>query len=109
MFTIRFCFENGDPVEASAQEGDNLLEIARRHNVAIDAPCSGNASCGKCRVQLLKGQLKSERTRHITRAEYGAGWRLMRRRRCFGAGYCFCLPLPHEDRGSRKRRRSGDL
>lgn len=38
MFTIRFCFENGDPVEASAQEGDNLLEIARRHNVAIDAP-----------------------------------------------------------------------
>lgn len=76
MFTIRFCFENGDLVEASAQEGDNLLEIARRHNVAIDAPCSGNASCGKCRVQLLKGQLKSERTRHITRAEYGAGWRL---------------------------------
>ncbi|WP_434309707.1 corrinoid activation/regeneration protein AcsV [Hominifimenecus sp. rT4P-3] len=76
MFTIRFCFENGDFVVASASEGDSILELAQRHNVAIDAPCSGNASCGKCRVQLIKGEVKSEQTRHITKAEYAAGWRL---------------------------------
>ena len=56
--------------------GDNLLELARRSNVAIDAPCSGNGSCGKCRVKLVEGQLESLKSRHITEEEYEAGWRL---------------------------------
>jgi len=56
--------------------GDNLLELARRANVAIDAPCSGNGSCGKCRVQLLSGELESIPSRHISQEEYDAGWRL---------------------------------
>ena len=51
MFKITFAFEDGSVVETYANAGDNLLEIARDSNVAIDAPCSGNASCGKCRVQ----------------------------------------------------------
>lgn len=55
MFEIIFQIENGEPVSASANTGDNLLEVARSSNVAIDAPCSGNASCGKCRVKLLEG------------------------------------------------------
>ncbi len=44
--------------------------------MAIDAPCSGNASCGKCRVQLIKGELDSKKTLHISDEEYQAGWRL---------------------------------
>ena len=70
MFTIEFRFENSAPVKAYAHEGENLLEVARKNNVAIDAPCSGNASCGKCRVRLIGGTLKSEKTRHITEEEY---------------------------------------
>ena len=76
MFTIEFRFENSAPVKAYAHEGENLLEVARKNNVAIDAPCSGNASCGKCRVRLIGGTLKSEKTRHITEEEYAEGWRL---------------------------------
>ena len=45
-------------------------------NVAIDAPCSGNGSCGKCRVKLLGGNLESVQTRHISDEEYAEGWRL---------------------------------
>ena len=56
--------------------GDNLLELARRGNVAIDAPCSGNGSCGKCRVRLLEGDLESLHSRHISDEEWELGWRL---------------------------------
>ena len=41
MFKVTFSFEDGSVVEAYANAGDNLLEVARGANVAIDAPCSG--------------------------------------------------------------------
>ena len=51
MYQVIFTFENGaTPVTATAAPGETLLETARAANVAIDAPCSGNGSCGKCRV-----------------------------------------------------------
>lgn len=76
MLKVSFQIENGEVVQAFANGGDNLLEIARKNNVVIDAPCSGNASCGKCKVKLISGNLQSEQTRHITEEEYKAGWRL---------------------------------
>lgn len=76
MFKVTFAFEDGNVVETFANTGDNLLEIAREANVAIDAPCSGNAVCGKCRVQLRSGELDSKKTLHISDEEYESGWRL---------------------------------
>ena len=73
---VTFQIEGATPVTIECNAGDNLLELARRANVAIDAPCSGNGSCGKCRVQLIEGQLESIPSRHITDEEYNAGWRL---------------------------------
>ena len=73
---VTFQIEGGSPVQIECNAGDNLLELARRANVAIDAPCSGNGSCGKCRVKLVEGQLESLRSRHISDEEYNAGWRL---------------------------------
>ena len=74
MYKVTFAFEDGNVVETFANTGDNLLEIAREANVAIDAPCSGNASCGKCRVQLKSGELDSKKTLHISEEEYQEGW-----------------------------------
>ncbi|MCI6996242.1 MAG: corrinoid activation/regeneration protein AcsV [Eubacterium sp.] len=76
MYKVTFRFENGDAVEGYAADEENLLDVARKTNVAIDAPCSGNGSCGKCRVKLLKGTLDSPKTRHISEEEYAQGWRL---------------------------------
>ena len=73
---VTFQIEGATPVTIECNAGDNLLELARRANVAIDAPCSGNGSCGKCRVKLVEGQLESLKSRHITDEEYEAGWRL---------------------------------
>ena len=47
---VTFQIEGATPVIMECNAGDNLLELARRGNVAIDAPCSGNGSCGKCRT-----------------------------------------------------------
>lgn len=76
MYKVTFQFESGERLETFATSGENLLEVARKTNVAIDAPCSGNGSCGKCRVHLLKGELDSKKTRHITDEEFEEGWRL---------------------------------
>ncbi len=76
MFQVTFTFENQPPVVVTAPPEASLLEVAREANVAIDAPCSGNGSCGKCKVKLLEGQLDSPKTGHISEEEYADGWRL---------------------------------
>ena len=73
---VTFQIEGGNPVVIECNAGDNLLELARRANVAIDAPCSGNGSCGKCRVKLIEGEVETIKSRHITAEEFDAGWRL---------------------------------
>ena len=76
MSKVIFQIEGGSPVSIECNAGDNLLELARRANVAIDAPCSGNGSCGKCRVKLIEGKLDTIPSRHITPEEVEAGWYL---------------------------------
>jgi uncharacterized 2Fe-2S/4Fe-4S cluster protein (DUF4445 family) len=61
---------------APALAGETLLEAAKKVNLAIDAPCSGNGTCGKCRVKLLAGEAASEESRHIAPEEYAEGHRL---------------------------------
>ena len=73
---VTFQIEGAAPVTIECNAGDNLLELARRGNVAIDAPCSGNGSCGKCRVRLVEGELESLRSRHVSDEEWELGWRL---------------------------------
>ena len=76
MAEIIFQIENGGEIRVSANAGDNLLEIARGANIAIDAPCSGNGACGKCRVKLLEGEVDGQKTSHISQEDYDDGWRL---------------------------------
>lgn len=76
MYKVTFKFENSEDVTVFAAFGESLLEVARKTNVAIDAPCSGNASCGKCKVKLIGGELESKKTHHISDEEYAQGWRL---------------------------------
>ena len=76
MPKVIFQIEGASVVEINCNAGDNLLEVARRANVAIDAPCSGNGSCGKCRVKLVEGELETIPSRHISQEEFEAGWRL---------------------------------
>lgn len=103
---VTFQIQGSAPVEIECNAGDNLLELARRANVAIDAPCSGNGSCGKCRVQLLSGELESVPSRHITPEEYEAGWRLSCN--CKVAGDCTVL-VPDIASAYQSRMKTADL
>ena len=76
MPKITFKHEDNSSVSIDVAEGVSLLEAARLANVAIDAPCSGNGSCGKCRVRIAEGTAESEFTRHINKEDEEQGWRL---------------------------------
>lgn len=86
MHQVIFQVEGADSdVMYSAPPGSTLLDAARAANVAIDAPCSGNESCGKCRVKLISGELEVRSTTHISERELQEGWRLA------------CASVPVED------------
>ena len=106
MAKVIFQLEGADSVAIEANAGDNLLELARRANVAIDAPCSGNGSCGKCRVQLLEGQLETIPSRHISEEEFAAGWRLSCN--CKVVGDCTVL-VPDIASAYQSRMKTADL
>ena len=106
MAKVIFQIEGGNPVEIVGNPGDNLLELARRANVAIDAPCSGNGSCGKCRVKLIEGELETLPSRHITEEEFTAGWRLSCN--CKVAGDCTVF-VPDIASAYQSRMKTADL
>ena len=76
MFLITFRCEDEPDALVSAAAGENLLKVARRAGIAVNAPCSGNGSCGKCLVQLAEGHLDSPKFFYISDTDYAEGWRL---------------------------------
>ena len=76
MFLITFRCEDEPDALVSAAAGENLLKVARRAGIAVNAPCSGNGSCGKCLVQLVEGHLDSPKSFYISDKDYAEGWRL---------------------------------
>jgi len=59
-----------------ADDDENLLEVAMKYGVHINASCGGNASCGKCRVRIVEGNVYSTDHTKIPENEYNAGIRL---------------------------------
>lgn len=76
MYNIIFKVEGGDDVKIAAAMGDNLLQTAIRAGVVIDAPCSGNGTCGKCRVRLISGAVDFLPSPHLDKEDSDDGWRL---------------------------------
>ena len=106
MSKILFEIEGAQSVTIECNPGDNLLELARRANVAIDAPCSGNGSCGKCRVRLTAGELDSLPSRHISDEEWENGWRLSCNSRVVGDATVF---VPDIASAYQSRMKTADL
>ena len=76
MPKVSFRLSEKETIDVNVETGQRLMDIARNSGIYIDAPCSGNGTCGKCRVQILSGEAESHPTRHITDEDYAAGWRL---------------------------------
>ena len=59
-------------------EGTSLLAASRQAGVALESPCGGRGTCGKCRVIVDgdAGPLTDAEQRHLSLEEIQAGYRL---------------------------------
>jgi uncharacterized 2Fe-2S/4Fe-4S cluster protein (DUF4445 family) len=74
---IRFKYEWGPEYDVFAAPDESLLEAAKKAGLALDAPCGGRGTCGKCRVRLQAGSASTtEAACSITPQEFEEGWRL---------------------------------
>ncbi|MDR1400309.1 MAG: ASKHA domain-containing protein [Treponema sp.] len=73
---VLFRVEGGAEMNLAVSADESLLDAARKAGLAIDAPCSGNGTCGKCRVKVIGGKVESGNRRFISPDDYADGWRL---------------------------------
>ncbi len=57
-------------------EGENLLQAAMEAGIHINASCGGSATCGKCKIKILKGVVDSPKHPKLTQWEVDQGYRL---------------------------------
>ena len=55
---------------------ENLLQAAMEAGIHINASCGGSATCGKCKVKILKGAVDSPKHPKLSQWEYDQGYRL---------------------------------
>jgi len=76
QYSIIFKLESGGDHKVSAAFGDNILDLAIKAGVVIDAPCSGNGTCGKCRLRIISGVVDVIHNTHLSQEDFDDGWRL---------------------------------
>jgi uncharacterized 2Fe-2S/4Fe-4S cluster protein (DUF4445 family) len=64
-----------DDISIRVDKGTNLLEAGLAAGVHINASCGGQGVCGKCRVIIEAGDVRSEKTENISQEEYVQGFR----------------------------------
>lgn len=72
MKTITFLPDN---VSVQAEAGENLLAAAAKAGIFIQASCGGDGVCGKCKVQIESGEVRSEKA-NLKAEEFEKGIRL---------------------------------
>ncbi|MCI6503812.1 MAG: 2Fe-2S iron-sulfur cluster-binding protein, partial [Prevotella sp.] len=68
---------NGD-TKLEVEQGGSVMSTLNEHGIFLPSACGGKASCGQCKLQILKGGgeiLDSEKP-HFTRKEIKDNWRL---------------------------------
>jgi uncharacterized 2Fe-2S/4Fe-4S cluster protein (DUF4445 family) len=75
-----FLYSNGKSIEFASKTGQTLLDALRKIDpTAIDSPCGGAGTCGKCRVRIVSGnagEVEAEERRLVGNAGLAAGVRL---------------------------------
>ena len=74
--TYTLTFQPGDVRVARVPEGESILRAATEADVHLHGPCGGTGSCGRCKVQVVSGDVRSERSARLDESEWDAGVRL---------------------------------
>ncbi len=70
-----------------AEEGETILEVARRAGIGLAAVCGGQGTCGRCRVRVVEGRvssLTSAEAKVLSQGEQDQGCRLACQTRLYG-------------------------
>lgn len=69
---------SGQELKIQGRKKDTLLETLRKSGVFIPAVCAGRGSCGKCRIQVIDGNVPETEADHkfFSKQEIEAGYRL---------------------------------
>ncbi|XOF35161.1 MAG: ASKHA domain-containing protein [Candidatus Electrothrix sp. YB6] len=70
--TITFLPDN---ITVTVNKGDNLLNAAAQTGVYIHAYCGGDGVCGKCKVLVNKGEVRSDKA-NLKQEDWDRGYRL---------------------------------
>ncbi|MFH2092314.1 MAG: ASKHA domain-containing protein [Pseudomonadota bacterium] len=70
---IHVVFEPGNK-QINVPEGTNLLEASQKADIYINASCNGKGSCGKCKLIIQTGKVKSEKTSLLSDREREKGY-----------------------------------
>jgi len=65
-----------DDIRVKVAPGENILTAAAAAGVYIHAYCGGDGVCGKCKVQLEKGEVECDPAATLKQADYDKGIRL---------------------------------
>lgn len=78
QFFVEWEMGDGNGGRVLAFLGESLLDALRRDGIYIESPCNGNGTCGKCLVQVLRGneEMTLQERRFITADKAAAGYRL---------------------------------
>lgn len=69
-FTVNF---RSQGVSVTVPQGTDILRAATKAGIVVSAPCGGEGLCGKCRVVVEKGSVKTDASRLIAEADRKRG------------------------------------
>ncbi|MBN1345456.1 MAG: DUF4445 domain-containing protein [Phycisphaerae bacterium] len=73
QYTVTF---QPDGVSAEVEAGATILDAANKCGVFVNSLCGGDGVCGKCRVIVLEGQVRSATTEALTLEDIQGGYAL---------------------------------
>jgi 2Fe-2S ferredoxin len=97
-----------------AAEGEDLLEVLQRNGVPIATSCGGVATCGLCRITIVRGKealstIRAEEIEHLGNVAKVIGLRLACQSKVCGEGEIVVDVPTVEDVEERKRRKAERL
>ena len=59
-----------------AARGSSLIDVL--HEFGVEFPCGGKGTCGKCRIRVLQGEIRTDpgHLRKLEELSLGPSWRL---------------------------------
>lgn len=72
-FQVKFMPDN---LAIEVEKGTSLLKAATQAGIFIKSSCGGKGTCGACKIIVLSGEAKSERTGNLTPEQLNRGIRL---------------------------------